>query len=468
MISHLFRLSSLLTLLTAFVSPVAGQSLEGVWRTEGYGEVFEIGGSKLKVFEVTTQTCLPADTFKRESSADANREVTFRSSDGDVYFVRAGGAGDHRVMHVEGSASDIRIDRLQQRPAACDEPVANTPAENFEVFTRTWAENYISFDLKHVDWDEIVKRNRAQLTQRTSPAALFDILQAMIEPFGDAHTSISAPKLKREFDGLRPGTDRLLKDLGGTQDFDRFQKTGMHKLLAVIDRAYLHGMVRRFCNDEIQFGNIDASTGYLRILAFSGYSKQRGFANGLSALESALDTIFSDSSLKALVIDVRINFGGDDPYGLSVASRLAASKYLAYTKYARADPVMHDKWAPGDASMVEPGPRPGFRGPVVELTGPLTISAGETFTQALMGRVPHVTRIGENTQGVFSDVLGRHLPNGWLFGLPNEVYRTADGTAFDGPGIPPDIAVPVFAAADVAAGKDPAMAKALEVLRGQL
>ncbi len=74
-----------------------------------------------------------------------------------------------------------------------------------------------------------------------------------------------------------------------------------------------------------------------------------------------------------------------------------------------------------------------------ELTGPLTISAGETFTQALMGRTPHIVRIGENTQGVFSDVLGRKLPNGWRFGLPNEIYRTPEGTIFDLVGIPPDI-----------------------------
>ena len=32
---------------------------------------------------------------------------------------------------------------------------------------------------------------------------------------------------------------------------------------------------------------------------------------------------------------------------------------------------------------------------------------------ALMERRPRVTRVGENTQGVFSDVLDRRLPNGW-------------------------------------------------------
>jgi C-terminal processing protease CtpA/Prc len=46
-----------------------------------------------------------------------------------------------------------------------------------------------------------------------------------------------------------------------------------------------------------------------------------------------------------------------------------------------------------------------------------------------------------------------------------QVYRTTDGTAFDGPGIPPDMPVSVFADDDVAAGRGPAMAKAIEVLR---
>jgi hypothetical protein len=82
-----------------------------------------------------------------------------------------------------------------------------------------------------------------------------------------------------------------------------------------------------------------------------------------------------------------------------------------------------------------------------------------------MGRTPRVTRIGENTQGVFSDVLERRLPNGWTFGLPNEVYRTAEGAAFDGLGVPPDIAVPVFADGDVVAGRDPVIEKAIPLRR---
>jgi len=56
--------------------------------------------------------------------------------------------------------------------------------------------------------------------------------------------------------------------------------------------------------------------------ACTGFVNALVIAQGLAALESAFDAIFSDPALRALVIDVRINFGESDPYGLAVASRL--------------------------------------------------------------------------------------------------------------------------------------------------
>lgn len=438
------------------------QSLDGVWKSEGYGTVFDIQGPSLKSFEMTATTCVPGDAAQREDTSIAGREATFKTPDGDTFFVRDGGTADHRLLHNLSSVSDVRIDRIAKLPPTCEHPTPNTPEGNFEVFTRTWAENYILFDQPKVDWDAIVAANRAKITDKTTPAELYDIFAGMIEPLHNLHSYIEAPDLKREFHTYRPGTDRVVKG-----DRHEFRTKTMIALLAVTDRAYLQMPLRKWCNDRVQYANVNENTGYLRITSFSGYAKEGGFANGVTALQGALDEIFSDPKLKALVIDVRINFGGDDGYGLEIASRLATADYLAYTKVARADPVDRNKWSAEDPSTVHPSARPGFRGPVVELTGPLTISAGETFTQALMGRSPHIVRIGENTQGVFSDVLGRRLPNGWQFGLPNEIYRTADGKIFDLVGIPPDIEVPVFADADVAAGKDPGMARALEILKQQ-
>jgi len=438
------------------------QSLDGVWRSEGYGLVFEVQGTRLKSFEVTATTCMPGDAAQREETSIDGREATFTTTDGDVFFIRSGGTADRRILHNVGSASDVRIDRIAKLPAICDHPTPNTPQGNFEVFTRTWFENYILFDQQKADWDAIIAANRAKITDKTTPTELFDILAGMIEPFHNLHTYIDAPDLKRHFRTWRPGTDRVVKDVPGGLGRRRLSQT-MPTLLAITDREYLQTPLRKWCNDQVQYAHVNESTGYLRILSFSDYSKQPGFANGLTALQTALDQIFSDPKLRALVIDVRINFGGNDLYGVEIASRLAAADYLAYSKVAR-DPLARKKWTPEDPIMVHPATQPGFRGPVVELIGPLTISAGETFTEALMGRSPHIFRIGENTQGVFSDELDRQLPNGWRFGLPNEIYRTVHGKIFDLVGIPPDLEVPVFADADVAAGKDPAMAKALEIL----
>jgi Peptidase family S41 len=438
------------------------QSLDGVWRSEGYGMVFEIQGSTAKTFQVTTTTCVPWFTAERETTDMVGRDATFTSPHRDPFFIRTGGNTKRKLLHRDGTASDIRLDRIPRLPATCEHPTPNTPVDNFEVFARTWAENYILFDQKKVDWDEVVRVNRAKVHSDTAPEQLFDIFVGMIEPLHDLHTSIQAFDLNRKFRTMRPGSERLIN---GNES--EFRTTTMPKLWSITDRAYRKAPMKKWCNDNLQYALVGDHIGYLRIVSFSGYSEKEGFEAGLTALDSALDEIFSDQELKGLVIDVRINFGGDDPYGLAIASRLASRKYLAYTKAARADAVNRNKWTPGDPSVVRPSLRPGFRGPVVELIGSLTISAGETFTQALMGRTPHVTRIGENTQGVFSDVLGRKLPNGWGFGLPNEVFRTKRGTTFDALGIPPDIAVPVFADVDIVGGKDPAMMKALEVLGTQ-
>ncbi len=463
-VKHRSRGLVLLLHLTLFTSALCAQSLDGFWRTEGYGDVFDIHGDTLKIFQVTTTTCVPGETLQRDDANIAGREATFKSKDGDVVFVRSGGTADNKLLHEEGSASDRRINRLDRLPAVCEHPTPNTPPDNFEVFARTWAENYILFNERHADWNAIVAANRKKITPQTTPGELFDILQSMIAPFHDAHTSISAPALKRNFHVYREGTERINK--GSPGDF--FRKR-MPELLAVTDHAYLDAPLHQYCNGRVFYGHVkDTGIGYLRILAFAGYSQQGGYAAGSKALESALDEIFSDPKLKALVIDVRINFGGADPWGLAVASRLATHDYLAYTKVARTNPPARTPWTPPDPSMVRPSSRPGFHGPVVELTSAMTISAGETFTQALMGRTPHVTRIGEDTQGVFSDVLDRSLPNGWEFGLPNEIYRDEKGKTFDIIGIPAEIAVPLFADADVSTGRDPAMAEALEILNKQL
>jgi hypothetical protein len=57
------------------------QSLDGAWRSEGYGMVFDIQGATLKSFEVTATTCVPGDAAQREDTSIDGREATFKTTD---------------------------------------------------------------------------------------------------------------------------------------------------------------------------------------------------------------------------------------------------------------------------------------------------------------------------------------------------------------------------------------------------
>jgi len=438
--------------LAACLIGSTARAQSAIWTSEGYGYVFEIARDTLRAFEVTDISCIPSFTaVVAPGVAPAGGVQAFRFTGAPVtVLLLPDGSAERARFHLNGAASDIVLRRASRKPTVCDRATRNTPMSNFDVFARTWAEQYGFFDLKKVDWAAVVAANRVRVTDATTPAELFGILRGMIEPLEDAHTSIAAPDINQRFGGSRTGRNRLPRE--------QFARA-----YGLVDR-YLTGGLRTFCQGQLEFGLLAPDIGYLRIRSFGRYHADGSYDSGLIALEAALDTIFAGAGAwRGFITDVRINGGGADPYGLTIAGRLTAKDYVGYVKEARLDPNDPTRWTPGQPSWVRATSRPGFRGPVVHLTGLHSVSAAETFTQALMNRVPAVVRVGENTQGVFSDVLGRRLPNGWRFGLPNERFVT-NGRSYDGPGIPPDVEVPVFPSADLESGRDGAIERALAIL----
>ena len=65
------------SLLFAPVTAFGVDSLEGIWRSQGYDYVFNFQGSVLKAFEVTRTTCVPGFTATHSPTAGPDREVGF-------------------------------------------------------------------------------------------------------------------------------------------------------------------------------------------------------------------------------------------------------------------------------------------------------------------------------------------------------------------------------------------------------
>ncbi|MFH8345765.1 S41 family peptidase [Streptomyces sp. NPDC018045] len=439
--------------------PGAGHaaSVEGVWRMEGYGTLVTIDERRLRTYETTTVSCLPGSVDGvRTGPPGAGGRVEFAVPGAAHVTIAPQGAGVARLS-IQDNVGYRTLHRIAGLPAHCRRHPAKDPRTVFDVFWHTYAENYPFFAARGIDWAAVRDRYRPRVTARTTDDELFAVLREMIEPLHDGHTYLTAGP-GRVYAGSRPGT---------TAPTPAFLKQVDAAITAGLGRdATLH----RWAGGALSYADLPHRLGYLRITSFTGYTSQDAYRSDVTELDRALDAVFTRArtsgpeALRGLVIDVRLNGGGSDPLGLRVASRLTGHPYLAYRKHTRNDPADPRKFTPDQRIGVRPHDGPRYPGPLVLLTGRLTISAGETFTQALLGRAPAPVRIGEDTQGVFSDVLDRTLPNNWKFGLPNEEFLTAGGRTFDGTGIPPTLRTPVFTPDDLASRRDPALSRARTLL----
>jgi peptidase S41-like protein/tricorn protease-like protein len=436
-------------------SPSTAQRLDGLWLSDGYGLLADIGSGALHLLEVTPFSCMSSETYALEADPPDPRGARFASRSGQEMFQSPAGSPEAEWFHSPSAASSILFHRVSAKPESCGQPPPNNPQTAFEIFAWTFRAHHGFLKHRGVDWAAVTAKARPQVKATTKPSELFDLLESMIEPLHDEHTFLEARDIHRGYQGERPGT-HLLTDSEKRTTVD------------IIEKKYLQGPLRSWCEGHLQYARLKQGGGYLRVDSFMGYVREGGFDAAAGALATALDEILRDAAkLNSLIIDARLNGGGDDPLGLELAARLTQHPYVAYVKRARNDPEDPERWTAPQTATVSVGREPRFAGKVVELIGPDTVSAGETFSMALMGRRPSVVRIGEETQGVYSDILVRSLPNGWRFGLPNEVFLTADGRHFEASGIPPDLRVAVFPKSDLVAGRDGALERALAAVDGK-
>ena len=160
----------------------------------------------------------------------------------------------------------------------------------------------------------------------------------------------------------------------------------------------------------------------------------------------------------ALVIDVRGNGGGSIRAMLSLLSRLFVSDVHVATVHTRG----------GTDRLVAKGRRNAFTGPVAVLVDSGTGSASE-----IAARVIQIERrgvvIGDRTAGavmtsrVFPHTTGIHSVAFYADSITVGDVRMGDGASLEGSGVVPDEVV-LPSASDLAAGRDPALARALAVL----
>ena len=326
------------------------------------------------------------------------------------------------------------------------------PEKNFEELWETFHNRYPFFELRKVDWKKQYDTYRSRVTKATTDDELFDIFCQMLDPLNDGHVELEATAIgdrkKRTFN---PEKKARFQQEFTDREIEQLFKTTANTLV-----ANGFGKPERTEAWMLHYGRSRAF-GYMRILELEDVKKRQ--------LTAALDKIGRDfEELDGFIIDIRDCPGGEDSIAIAIINRFCDHKRVAFHRKTKIGPGKDD-YTSLKTWYLEPQGDVQFTGPIVLLTCDSVFSGGEAFALAIK-QLPHVTIMGDHTNGIFSYTLDKKLPNGWEYCLSYQVYYSADMVCYEGKGVPVDIEL-LNKKADIENGIDPLIVRALEVLKSK-
>jgi Peptidase family S41 len=176
-----------------------------------------------------------------------------------------------------------------------------------------------------------------------------------------------------------------------------------------------------------------------------------------------INLVEAAQSAEGVILDAR---GYPAVFGATVAEHFSSDAEF-YSAQFRVPAWLGPEQATTDESQYRRHPEdPVYTGPLVILTGPVTVSAGEDILLYLLGTSRELTILGRQTAGTNGNITGMDLPGGLYLTFTGMELLWPDGSPFHGSGILPDIEV-VPTAEDLAAGRDTELEAAIALLQGR-
>lgn len=395
--------------------------LYGVWNSIGYGQQLKISKNNILI----------RDTY--ESGCNLNIKLPTKYLE-EFYTINK---LTKDSLQIKVGFTNYNF--VRSRESEICKKTKNNPLSNFDALWETFNKNYVSFNLREVDWNQLKEKYRNRLSKKSSDLELYTVLNAMISELKDGHVFIEIP------DSLQ---DKIKENDKDTDDLRK-------KVIYAITQKYIPNH-KTYNKGMINWGFINDSTSYIQFNDFEDLANynisdkltteefaQQYWENAEKSLNYSKDVLTSFKKQMAIIyedikntnsciIDVRFNGGGFDQVGLEILSYFTNKKIIAFSKKAK----LENGFTNTQNIYIEPSGLI-YNGKFYLLTSPQTASASETFVLASQN-IENVVRIGSNTEGILSDVLSKRLPNGWEYGLSNEIYENVDGKNYEMIGIPPN------------------------------
>ena len=310
-------------------------------------------------------------------------------------------------------------------PAGPSPPSADLGAQ-FDSLWSTFDREYSYFDYKRIDWNALKDRFRPMAIAAGDQVGFIGVVREMLSALHDQHV--------------------VIRDPGGA-------------VTSTFEPGYFINWDRtvwqQYLSRGVWTGRGDWGYGTLNGVAYI----QIGAWNRNSLSVADFDAAFENfRNAPSLILDVRMNGGGDSQLALDVAGRFATSTVTTgYVKY-RMGPL-HSDFGPLIPVTLSPRGPWQYTRPVLLLIGRRCLSSNEAFISA-MRQLPNVTLVGDQTGGGSGNPGTFPLAGGWSYTVSRWIQYTADQQVIEDVGIAPQIFVPA-SAADFAQGKDPVLDWAL-------
>ncbi len=291
------------------------------------------------------------------------------------------------------------------------EPTPMSPERNREAVSRLRRaidENYSHRDRVVTNWDARFAKFAPALETATSTSAFAAQLVEMLSAAEDPHITVLA-------DGKQMAT------------FARHP-------LRNGDPKRLPKVLARFKQESnwVLTGRTNEGFGYLLIAQWPAPDSPL-----MAPVHAAIDAAIAEK-LRAVIIDVRVNGGGNDLAALGVAERFARNP-AEFCRTRTRDPAQPGGWTPWRPRALTPAPEPKhFDGRVAVLCGPVCMSSNESFI--LMMKAAGAKVVGARTFGSSGNPKPLDLGNGVAVMVPSWEVTDTKGQPIEGRGIEPDLA----------------------------
>lgn len=326
--------------------------------------------------------------------------------------------------------------------------------KNFDALWKLFDDNYASFEEKGINWFETRNFYRKQITKNTSEAELYSIFSKMLKPLNDGHVTLRAKSLDSAFSASRKSRImEALETIPGKDRRPRFYKM-IDSTLGSYDFTQLKEVGPEFRGEKLFAYGSNGRIGYLRFSR--SFTKP---SNMTASLKKYLETVFETfEAVDALIIDIRFNMGGDDRFSQTIAGHFIDEKQTAFYKQTRRNKVFGEL----RPKYITPQTEEPFQGKVALLTNDRTVSAADVLA-IIMAQLSNVTLFGEPSNGSYSDLMAKTLPNGWKVTLSNQRYLDLEMKNFEGKGTPVDVEV-LNTLDDVESHSDSVLIRAMDFL----